>query len=498
MSNHKKQVIFIMTDTQRHDMLGCYGNKDMQTPYLDQMAAEGIRYDKAYTCQPVCQPARAALFTGLFPHSCGGWTNSTALGDNVKTLGQRLRDNKIHAGYIGKWHLDGGDYFGLGQCPDGWDPDYWYDMKNYLDELTPEERVISRDASNLATMEFSEEFCYAHRVSDRAVKFLDKFTEEDFFLSVSYDEPHGPFICPPKYAHMYKDYTWPDRPNFYDDLKNKPDYQWAWAGKHLEEDRSNFIEKDAWFLGCNSFVDYEIGRVLEAARKKAPDALIIYTSDHGDFMGSHRLSGKGPAFYEEITHIPFLVKWPGHIKPGSSSDHPMTHIDVTPTVMDYMGLNLPVMLEGKSLLPEFKDPAVLTNDVTFTEFGRYEIDHDGFGGFQPMRCCFDGRYKLSINLMSTDELYDMSNDPQEMNNLIDSPEHNKIRDGLHDRILNWMNETRDPFRGYYWERRPWRKDARPATWDYTLMTRQRENEEYEHRQLDYSTGLPMKEATRKK
>jgi uncharacterized sulfatase len=91
-----------------------------------------------------------------------------------------------------------------------------------------------------------------------------------------------------------------------------------------------------------------------------------------------------------------------------------------------------------------------------------------------------------------------SNDPQEMNNLIDSPEHNKIRDGLHDRILNWMNETRDPFRGYYWERRPWRKDARPATWDYTLMTRQRENEEYEHRQLDYSTGLPMKEATRKK
>ena len=118
-------------------MLSCYGLEEgMSTPNLDRLAAEGLRYNAAYTCQPVCGPARSAIFTGTFPHSNGMVTNCVPLGDNVKTLGQRLRDNGIHAAYTGKWHLDGGDYFGLGVCPDGWDPDYWYDMHNYLEELT--------------------------------------------------------------------------------------------------------------------------------------------------------------------------------------------------------------------------------------------------------------------------------------------------------------------------------------------------------------------------
>jgi len=132
------------------------------------------------------------------------------------------------------------------------------------------------------------------------------------------------------------------------------------------------------------------------------------------------------------------------------------------------------------------------------EFGRYEVDHDGFGGFQPVRACCTPRYKLVVNLLTTDELYDLETDPYEMRNLIEDSTYAAVRDRLHDRLLDWMNETRDPFRGYYWERRPWRTDARPATWDYTLMTRQREEEEYEPRQLDYGTGLEMRAATRLK
>lgn len=139
-----RQVVLLMTDTQRKDMLGCYGHPDMKTPNLDRLAGQGIRFDRAYTCQPVCAPARAAIFTGCYPHSTGVWANCLPLGDNVKTLGQRVRDQGLHTAYIGKWHLDGGDYFGLGRCPDGWDPDYWYDMRNYLEELSPEDRLRSR------------------------------------------------------------------------------------------------------------------------------------------------------------------------------------------------------------------------------------------------------------------------------------------------------------------------------------------------------------------
>ena len=202
--------------------------------------------------------------------------------------------------------------------------------------------------------------------------------------------------------------------------------------------------------------------------------------------------------FDEITRIPFLVRWPGQAPAAAVCPHPVSHIDLTPTVLDYFGLGVPGRLEGRSMLANFRDPARRQNDAVFIEFCRYEVGHDGFGGFQLIRCAFDGRYKLAINLLTSDELYDLQEDPHEMANLIESPAHTAVRDALHDRLLDWMNRTRDPFRGYYWERRPWRADARPATWRYTSMTRQRENEADEPRQLDYDTGLAMGKATRPK
>lgn len=199
---HKK-VILIMTDTQRTDMLGCYGNSAMHTPNLDSLAAEGMLFEKAYTTQPVCQPARSAIFTGSYPHSCAGWSNCMGLSDNVQNIGKRLTDQGIHSAYIGKWHLDGGDYFGLGVCPDGWDEAYWYDMRCYLEELTEEERYISRQVESIEKYNIKEEFTYGHRCTDRAVDFLKNHQEEDYFLVVSYDEPHGPHLCPQKYTDLY-------------------------------------------------------------------------------------------------------------------------------------------------------------------------------------------------------------------------------------------------------------------------------------------------------
>jgi uncharacterized sulfatase len=125
------------------------------------------------------------------------------------------------------------------------------------------------------------------------------------------------------------------------------------------------------------------------------------------------------------------------------------------------------------------------------------VDHDGFGGYQPIRCICDGRYKLSIHLMTSDELYDLQSDPGEMHNLIDSPAQAEIRNRLHDKLLDWMNTSRDPFRGYYWGHRPWRTEF-SEDWANAGMTRQRESDGYLPRELDYDTGLPMEKATRSK
>jgi uncharacterized sulfatase len=124
--------------------------------------------------------------------------------------------------------------------------------------------------------------------------------------------------------------------------------------------------------------------------------------------------------------------------------------------------------------------------VIFIEFARYEVDHDSWGGFQPIRCAFDGRFKLTINLLSTDELYDLEQDPQEMENLIDSKAHAEFRDRLHGAILDWMARTRDPFRGPVWERRPW-QPKRALRWNGLM--RLRPDDGYERGVLYYGSGL---------
>lgn len=492
------KVIFLMTDSQRYDMVNANVQTGLRTPCLDRLASQGMRFTRAYTTQPVCQPARCALFTGMYPHSCNSWTNSSALSSDVHTIGQRLRDHGIRTAYIGKWHLDGGDYFGLGRCPDGWDPAYWYDMRNYLDELTPAERTASRHDTTMQEQDIPSSFTYAHRCTDRAVNFLKKHgQEQDFLLCVSYDEPHDPYLCPQEYWKPYEDFVFPSTPNVTDTLEGKPDYQKVWAGEKLNQDRDKVQIKAPYYFGCNSFVDAQIGRVLDAADAFAgEDVIVFYTSDHGDFLESHCLTGKGPAAYDEIARIPLFIKGPG-IASGSVSEAPVSHINLAPTVLDLFGLKHPPVFPGISLLPQLHGEVERVNEYCFIEFGRYEVDHDGFGGFQPMRSAFDGRYKLSINLLSQDEFYDIQQDPYEMTNLIEDPAYYTEICRLHDAILDNMNRTRDPFRGYYWHRRPWRKDAPPATWSYTGYTRQSEND-YEERQLDYATGLPMESAARRK
>ena len=492
-----RKIILIMTDTQRWDMCGCYRDTGLKTPCIDDLAKKGIRFERAYTAQPVCQPARAAIFTGLYPHSCASWANSMGISDNTPTIGRRLSDNDIHSAYIGKWHLDGGDYFGTGKCPPGWDCEYWYDMRNYLEELPDDLRRASRSSSYMLNNEFPAELAFGRRCADRAVDFLKRHGGEDFFLTVSFDEPHHPYICPKPFCDMYSDYSFPKSPNVYDTLADKPDYQRVWAGDSLFGDKDALTMNMRFFFGCNTFIDGEIGRVAAAAESFAPDALLIYTSDHGDFMHSHSLSGKGPAAYDEITRIPLIICGNG-IPRGVVDRNPVSHINLAPTIMKLMGFDIPKTMEGKDIAAELEDPARRTNDCVFMEFGRYEVDHDTFGGFQPMRSVFDGRFKLSINLLSGDELYDLENDPHEMVNLIADAASGQDRDRLHDILINHMDATRDPFRGYYWERRPWRPDARAASWSRGMTRQREEDERYEKRQLDYDTGLEMSAATRPK
>jgi uncharacterized sulfatase len=229
-----------------------------------------------------------------------------------------------------------------------------------------------------------------------------------------------------------------------------------------------------------------VGRVLETIDAETPGAMVIHTSDHGDMFGSHGLYGKGPCMYEEIVRIPFIVRWPGVAPVGAVSHAPISHIDLVPTLLDFFGVPVPDLLHGRSLLAQMRDPAHRTNDRVFLEFNRFEVDHDGFGAFAPIRCVFDGRFKLVINLLDTDELYDLSTDPLELQNRIGDPVSVSQRARLLDELIAWMNRTRDPLRGPHWVRRHWgRREG--STWGGPTRPRPFD-EAYYPKTLLYDTG----------
>lgn len=493
-----RQAVFFLIDTQGAGCVGCYaGLPALGTSNIDRLAAEGVRFNAAYTCSPVCGPARSAIFTGLYPHGNGVLGNDQSPHLDIPTLGQRLDKAGIRAGYIGKWHLDGTDYFGDGRCPPGWDPACWFDGRNYLDSLPDQAaRDLSRrvlSPAEVARHGITAGFTHAHRTADRAIEFIRRRQNEDFFLVVSIDEPHHPFICPESFASAFEDFLFPVTAAAEDTLERKPRVQREWAENHasLIAERTRIRDgrrfcHDPRYFGCNSFSDHEVGRVLAAIDTHAPSAMVVYTADHGESLLDHRITGKGPAMYEQITRVPLIVRRPGHAPAGAVAPGLASHIDLVPTFLDFFGIESPPLLHGVSLLPAAVSPERRVRDLLFIEFNRYEIDHDSFGAFAPIRCAFDGRHKLAVNLLDIDEFYDLADDPAELDNRIDDSACAATRDRLHDALLDWMNRTRDPLRGPHWGRRPWR-EVPASTWGGPMRPRPFDTA-FSPKTLLYSTG----------
>lgn len=495
MNRNQPNFVILYGETQGANVIGAYGHEGVQTPYIDALAQQGILFERGYTTCPVCTPARAGMFTGIYPHTAGAWTNNLPLGDNIVTMGQRFRDAGYHTAYTGKWHLDGHDYFGTGRCPQGWDEKYWYDGRRYLNDLTEEEIYLWRKGLNtvedLLQHEITPEFTWGHRVVDRGIDFLQGYDpSKPFLLVVAPDEPHHPFTCPPEFALRFKDFDYPLGPAGLDTLENKPGHQREWADS-IGRAPSQGMARHPLYFGCNSFIDYEYGRLLEAISRYAPEnTYIIFTTDHGEFGGAHRLMGKGPAMYEEITHVPFIIQQPAGKGAGTANPTPVSQVDLLPTMLDLAGLEIPPILEGTSLVP-FLEGGTDPERQVVIEFNRYEIEHDSWGGFQPVRCLVAGKHKLVINLLHSDELYDLEHDPGEVENLIDHPDYAQVREEIHARLIDWMNENRDPFRGPAWERRSWSKSNRLG---WTGKFRPRPADGYAPEVRYYDTGMPAKGA----
>jgi uncharacterized sulfatase len=475
MSDQERpNVVLAVTDTMGWELLGC-GGGFCETPTVDRLAREGVRCDSAYAAAPTCTPSRAGLFTGRYPHSAGGWANNVPLYETTRTMGEYFADAGYDVGYVGKWHLDGTDYFGTGVAPDPYPQEFWYDGHNYLADLDPEERawwvggkdepVATYDPAEMHERGVTREDTWAGRVTDRARAFVDE-AEEPYLLVVSYDEPHCPSVCPPPFCDARRGEPFPLPENYetVEELRanGKPAGHVEQAREYRDGDvhvdsisgagAAGGIRRDLFF-GCVEFVDDEIGRVLDRTGRSSRDTVTLFTTDHGHHLGAHGLDGKGGTVYDEVCRVPLIAHAPGRLPAGERRDAVASQVDVLPTLLELAGVERPPVLHGQSMRSLLVD-GESHREHALVEYHRFG---DSGAGFEPIRCLVGEEYKLAVTLFDTDELYERGGG--EVENRIDDPAFADARDALHDALLAEMARTRDPFHGAVWKDRPWREDT---------------------------------------
>ena len=456
----KKNILFLLTDQQRYDTLSCNGSSQCKTPYIDEVAKEGTNFSYAYTPIALCSPSRGSIFTGLFPHNHGQLTN---VGDNFngvfdknildkKSWTQVLSDNDYLTGYVGKWHLpkEGENKF--------WGLANWHLYRSYYDELKNMgiEHFYDYHGSHLMDSEWGISNPPAYGKSgldynqmqetwstDKTISLIEQYkdAENPFMIMTSFKGPHWDYMVPEPYDTMYDPRSIEKWGNFDDPFINKPEIQQKeilrWNAGHLTW--KDWQEMIAAYWGYCTYIDSEIGRIIKYLKKMNlyDDTVIIFSTDHGDMIGSHRIFNKGFQMYEETHRIPLIVRDPDSSTPGDVINSFVSHVDLFDTICDYANISNDTKTDGFSLTGLSNDQNNNARDSIFSEFHGYEPC------LTSIRMVRTKQWKYVYNPFSVDELYDVESDPHEIHNLAPRIGHKAVLKRMKERMIEWMRATDD-------------------------------------------------------
>lgn len=443
--SQRLNVLFIMADDLRAE-LASYGSPAI-TPNLDRLARRGIQFNRAYCQQAVCNPSRSSLLTGRRPDTLRIWNNGTHFRENTPdlvTLPQWFQQQGYTTRCVGKifhnWHTkEPGDRRSWSA------PEFLYyanhgdDAAQVSGELPPNVATPApRKYGNLPLYEcrdVPDDAYYDGRVAAEAVRVLDDVKARPFFLAVGFWKPHAPFNAPKRYWDLYDRTKLPalvsGRPAGAPDIAFHDSGEIRGSGPN----RVTFTPRQAaemhhGYLACISFMDAQLGRVLDALDRQglAERTAIVFVADHGYHLGEHDLWGKTSNF-ELDAHVPLIVALPGQAG-GRQSDALAELIDLFPTLVDVCRLPAPAGLEGTSLLPVIRDPAVGVKTAAFSQFPRPAY-YDRTPSKQPQAMGYSVRtaavrYTEWRDFRTGDvlgrELYDARRDPGETRNVVDAPD----------------------------------------------------------------------------
>lgn len=427
----KKQpnVLWLFTDQHRAQSMSCAGDPNIETPHLDRLAAEGIRFEQAYSNSPICSPSRACIYTGLYASSHGAFALHVPVKPGLTMIQQVFKDLGYRTSHYGKWHMSGGaapSHFVSPYFRPGWD-----DWKGWENSNEPFATEYSEGGFPLPLLTLKG--YQTDALTDLTLDFIkDQTSDKPWFHVVSIEPPHGPNTPPEAYSEPFKDHTFTYRDNvpegFFDDPKNKKDL--------------------IGYYGQIKNVDHNIGRILAAleAEDQLDKTIIMYFSDHGDLMGSHGRRNKSLP-YSESSQIPLIVRYPEWIKAGQVSKAPISTVDFLPTLLGLLGQEAPSYAQGKDLSKVFCGLEDGLDQEVLIQFERnfYGVPNEAL----IYRCLVTRQWMYIYYLASGDrELYDMTNDPYQKNNLaVDQPStsNERVIEVMHDKLVSKLAAIGDDF-----------------------------------------------------
>ncbi len=498
MADAPMNVLLITSDQQHWHTLGI-NNPLIHTPNLDRLAAEGMVFNRAYCVNPVCSPSRATMITGQFPawHHC--WTIGVKLPEDVPTVGEYYQQHGYATALVGKAHFQPlasePDQTSLECQPILRDLDFWRKfrgpwygfeevevarnhadeshvgqhyaiwmeengLKNWADYFQPWPRPAGMKQRR-GSWELPEEFHYSTWTADRTIAQMQRARQQEkpFFIWSSFHDPHPPYLVPEPWASMYDPREMQPGRRLEDELdrmpphfgltqQQKPDFS-PWAetrhGNHgFHSHRcpdADLRQNIATYYGMISLMDKHIGRILDELDRtgQAENTLILFTTDHGHFLGQHGLIAKGPFHYEDMIRLPMLARCPGRIPAGSTCDALQSQIDFCPTMLAACGLQVPGQMQGLSQWDVWRGRSDAARDHALVE-----------NRHQPsavhLRTLVTQRYKLTVYRgHDYGELFDLTTDPEERRNLWNEPQMAEVKSQLLHRFVQAELE-REPTR----------------------------------------------------
>ncbi len=456
-------ILILMTDQQRYDSLGCYGADWVKTPNLDRLASQGVVFDNYYTTNPVCTPSRASLFTGKQLPGHGVYKLHDILPEEEICFTRRLQQRGYHTALFGKMHVSGRIFEESRRHPnDGFDVYEWcmeamLAMDSPLNSYAPWLKERNPDFYRRLKIEgrrllhHPRELHLTHWAAERTIDYIRSAPKDrPFFCKMSVFDPHNPYEDYPLEMLEFVDEKRIPGPVARREGERRPqgilmERNHSYLGGFDKFNREDFHKMRLGYFASIALFDLEVGRVLQALEEsgQAENTLVIMTSDHGDMLGDQELLVKGAFFYDPSVKIPLILRWPGRIPAGKRTGELAQIHDLAATALAAAGFPTEEitrwMPEAMDLIPVAAGGSGHQHAVCC--YRNSGINDQGVAWDPPIHCTMfrDDRFKLNVyHGEQFGELYDMREDPQELDNLWEDPEYGKVRLGLSEKLLEWM------------------------------------------------------------